>query len=52
MIKYKYYDIPEGCKGHIGNDEYMLFSNEGDYKEWYNENKNNDNAKTNKKEAV
>lgn len=36
---YKYYDVDSGCKGHIGNGRYRLFASEDDYKDYYNDNK-------------
>ena len=40
MSKCKGYVVPNGYMGYIGNGTYRLFSNEGDYIEYYNENKN------------
>lgn len=39
----KGYDVPEGYMGFV-NGEYMLFSNESDYKEYLNE-KGEENGK-------
>lgn len=41
-LKYKYYNIQEGCMGLIKENEYQLFASESDYKDWYEEQKNTD----------
>lgn len=39
-LPYKCYNLHDGCKGliSINPEEFMLFSSESDYNEWYTEN--------------
>ena len=41
-MEYKCYNVDNGCMGLTESGDYKLFDSEADYKEYYNEHKNDE----------